>query len=197
MAETDRNPKVDAYLERQERWRDAMTEMRALARASGLVEDFKWGHPCYTLDGRNVVLIHGFKDYCAFLFHKGALMDDPDGLLVQQTENVQSARHIRFTNADEVRAHTDTLRRYLSNAVAVETSGKSIPKKDTRDFPVPDELTACFAADPAFAEAFSALTPGRQRAYLLHFAGAKQASTRQTRIDRHRDRIMDGLGLND
>jgi uncharacterized protein YdeI (YjbR/CyaY-like superfamily) len=197
MALEQANPKVDAYLGRQDRWRAEMTAMRRIVRESGLTEDFKWGHPCYTLDGRNVVLIHGFKDYCAYLFHKGALMDDPAGILVQQTDNVQSARQVRFTSVAEVEAEADVLKAYIDNAIAVEKSGRQVEKKGTADFAVPEELTAQFENDPAFQEAFAALTPGRQRGYLLHFAQAKQARTRQARIDKNRDRILDGLGLDD
>ncbi|MBU1176449.1 MAG: YdeI/OmpD-associated family protein [Alphaproteobacteria bacterium] len=197
MALGKANPKVDAYLERQDRWRAEMTAMREIARQSGLVEDFKWGHPCYTLDGRNVVLIHGFKDYCAFLFMKGALMADPSGILVQQTENVQAARHVRFKSLAEVEAAASVLAAYIEAAIAVERSGKPMPKKATEDFAVPEELTARFETDPAYGEAFAALTPGRQRAYLLHFAGARQAKTRAARIDKHRERILEGLGLTD
>lgn len=188
------NPKVDAFLGRTEAWRDAFVALRAIIGASGLVEDFKWGWPCYTLGGKNVVLIHGFKDYCAILFMKGALLKDPDGVLVQQTENVQSARHLRFTTLDQIAAQKALIQAYVAEAIEVERSGRAVPKKPTDDFPMVEELQARLADDPDLSAAFDALTPGRQRAWRLHFAQAKQSKTRETRIDKAAPSILAGKG---
>jgi uncharacterized protein YdeI (YjbR/CyaY-like superfamily) len=194
---TEANPKVDAWMARETRWPAECKALRAIAQASGLTEDFKWGQPCYTLDGRNIVLIHGFKDYCALLFFKGALMKDTKGLLIQQTDNVQSARQIRFTGLAQIEAMRDDLKAYIEAAIAVETSGAKIARKTTEQFPMPEELAARLDADFALKTAFHALTPGRQRGYLLHFASAKQAKTREARIDKCAPKILAGKGLDD
>lgn len=191
------NPAVDAYLKRQTRWGDELSALRDVLAASGLEEDLKWGHPCYTLEGRNVALLHGFKAYCAVLFHKGALLKDAGGLLVQQTENVQSARQMRFTSLAEVNARAKRLAAYVREAAALERAGAKVPKKATRDFDVPDALREALAADPKLKKAFAALTPGRQRAYLLHVGQAKLAATRAARVAKHAPRILEGLGLDD
>lgn len=191
------NPKVDAYLNRSERWQAEMTALRALLLECPLTEDLKWGVPCYTLDGKNVVLIHAFKEYCALLFHKGALMKDPDGVLIQQTDNVQSARQIRFTSLDEIQRMQNLLKSYVHEAVEVEKAGLKIVHKTVAEFAVPEEFERALAADHAFKSAFEALTPGRQRAYLLHFSSAKQSATRQSRIEKCRPKIMAGKGLDD
>ncbi|HWU64186.1 MAG TPA: DUF1801 domain-containing protein [Ensifer sp.] len=191
------NPKVDAYLKRNERWQAEMAALRALMLDCPLTEDLKWGVPCYTLDGKNVVLIHAFKDYCALLFHKGALVKDPEGILIQQTENVQSARQIRFSGLDEIRRMENLIKSYVHEAIEVERSGLKVAHKSVAEFAVPEELTEAFAADDALKAAFEALTPGRQRAYLLHFSSAKQSVTRQSRIEKCRPKIMDGKGLDD
>lgn len=188
---------VDAYLKRQTQWREELSALREILAASGLEEDLKWGHPCYTQDGKNVALIHGFKDYCAVLFHKGALLKDAKGLLVQQTKNVQSARQLRFTSRAEVAKHAKALAAYVKEAAALERAGAKVAKKETRDFDVPDELRDALAADAKLKKAFEALTPGRQRGYLLHVGGAKLAATRAARVAKHTPRILKGLGLDD
>jgi uncharacterized protein YdeI (YjbR/CyaY-like superfamily) len=191
------NPKVDAYLKRQDRWREEQTELRAILAGSGLTEELKWGHPCYALDGKNVALIHGFKEYCAVLFHKGALLKDTKGVLIQQTKNVQAARQIRFTSVEDVSRLEKTLKAYLREAIALERAGAKVPMKKTEGFERPEELESRLAASPKLKAAFAALTPGRQRAYILHFAQAKQAKTRAARVDKHTPRILAGLGLDD
>ena len=188
---------VDAIVAGSGRWREEMQVLRAIVRECGLTETVKWGQPCYALDDRNVVLIHGFKDYCALLFMKGALMKDPEGLLIQQTQNVQSGRQIRFAGLAEIVARRATLIAYVEEAIAVETAGLKVEKKPTAEFPFPDELGERFAAAPALKQAFGALTPGRQRAYLLYFAAAKQPKTRAARIDKCAPQILAGKGLDD
>lgn len=197
MADPESNPKVDAYIEREKRWKPEFEKLRAIARSTGLTEDFKWGHPCYALDGANVVLIHGFKDYCAYLFFKGALLDDPSNILIQQTENVQAARQIRFTGLDDIVRLDNVLAGYILRAVEVEKSGAKVEMKKTAEFSIPEEFQARLDADDALKTAFGKLTPGRQRAYLLHFSGAKQSKTREARIEACIPRIFDGLGMND
>ncbi|MDZ5647886.1 YdeI/OmpD-associated family protein [Nitrospirillum sp. BR 11828] len=191
------NPKVDAYLDRAGQWRDELTRLRAIARDCPVVEDFKWGHPCYTADGANIVLIHGFKDYCALLFFKGSLLSDPNGILVQQTENVQAARQIRFTNGGDIAQLAPTLKAYILEAIAVERAGLKVAFKPTADFTMVEEFQEMLRDDPALKTAFEALTPGRQRGYLLHFAAAKQAKTRAARIGKCAPLILAGKGLND
>ena len=188
---------VDAIIAGYGRWREEMQALRAIMRECRLIEEVKWGQPCYTLDGANVVLIHGFKDYCALLFVKGALMKDPESLLIQQTQNVQSARQIRFTGLAEIVARRAVLKAYVEEAIAVEKVGLKVEKKPTADFPQPEELLTRFAASAALKSAFEALTAGRQRAYLLHFASAKQAKTREARIDKCAPLILAGKGLDD
>lgn len=194
---TPPNPKVDAFLARQTAWKAEFTALRKILLGSGLTEDFKWGQPCYTLDDRNVVLMHGFKAYCALLFFKGALLKDSEKLLVRQTANVQSARQIRFTSTAEINQRKAALRAYVDQAVAVEKAGHKVEFKKTAAFKVPDELKARFAKDPELKEAFHKLTPGRQRAYLLYFGAAKQAKTREARIEKYADQIREGRGMDD
>jgi uncharacterized protein YdeI (YjbR/CyaY-like superfamily) len=197
MADAKTNPKVDAYFERQENWREESQALRKIVLSCGLTEELKWGEPCYTVDKANVVIIHGFKDYCALLFFKGALMKDPNGILFRQTENVQGARQIRFTSAGEIGQMKDILVAYVEEAVAVEKAGLKVEYRKTEDFPVPEEFQARLDNDAALKAAFEALTPGRQRAYLLFFAGAKQTKTRDARIDKCTPLIFEGKGLND
>ena len=194
---TEANPKVDAWMAREKSWRAECEALRAVVQTCGLTEDVKWGQPCYTLDGRNIVLIHVFKAYCALLFFKGALMKDPKGLLIQQTENVQSGRQIRFTGLAQIEALRDDLKAYVLEAVAVEKSGARVDRKTTDQFPMPEELAARLDADFALKAAFHALTPGRQRGYLLHFSSAKQTKTREARIDACTPKILAGKGLMD
>ena len=191
------HPTVDEVLAKAKAWKDEMLALRAIALDSGLTEDFKWGQPCYTLDGHNVVLIHGFKEYCALLFFKGALMQDPKGILIQQTENVQAGRQIRFTSVQEIVKQKKTLQSYIRNAIEVEKSGLKVPMKKTAEFSFPEELERKMDELPALRTAFEALTPGRQRGYLLHFSSAKQASTRESRIEKCVQRILNGKGLDD
>lgn len=192
------NPKVNWFFEEDTPWKGAYGKLRTILLAcNDLTEELKWGCPCYTVNGKNVVLIHGFKEYCALLFHKGALLADRDGILVQQTKNVQSARQVRFASAKEVTRLTATLRRYVGEAVALEKAGAKVRTKRTDEFEMPTEFAARLKTSAPLRRAFAALTPGRQRAYLLHFASAKQSATREARIDRHLDRILDGKGLDD
>lgn len=191
------NPKVDFYFSDAGPWREQFVALRSIILGCGLAEDLKWGHPCYALDGRNIVLIHGFKDYCALLFFKGALLKDFHGLLVQQTENVQAGRQIRFTKGQDVAEMAPILKAYIGDAIDVEKAGQKVPLKETREFSVPEELQDRLDADPALKAAFEALTPGRQRAYLLHFSAPKQSKTREARIDKFTPQILSGKGLND
>jgi uncharacterized protein YdeI (YjbR/CyaY-like superfamily) len=191
------NPKVDWYFEKAEKWQKEFGKMRAIALDCKLTEGLKWGHPCYMLGESNIVLIHGFKDYCAFLFFKGALLKDPKGILIQQTENVQAARQVRFTKASEIDKLKTTLKAYIGAAIAAEKSGAKVEMKKTAEFKMPDEFRARLAELPALKRAFEALTPGRQRAYLLHFSSAKQSKTRESRIENCIPQILDGMGLND
>ena len=191
------NPVVTQVHAKEKRWSAEFAALREICLASGLHEDLKWGQACYDLDGRNVVLIHGFKDYCALLFMKGALMKDPKGILVQQTKNVQSARQVRFVDLANIRKRKATLAAYVKDAIAVEKSGAKVDMKKTSHFEMPEEFARRLDDEPRLAEAFHALTPGRQRGYLLHFAGAKQSATREARIEKHAPRILAGLGLDD
>ena len=191
------NDKVDAFLERPKNWRAEFEALRAIIADSELEEDFKWGQPCYTLDGHNVVLMHGFKEYCALLFFKGALMKDPKNLLIQQTENVQAARQIRFKALADITKQEKVLKSYIKDAIALEKSGAKVEMKKTAEFSFPEELEHAMDDKPALRTAFEELTPGRQRAYLLHFTSAKQAKTRIARIEKCTQRILDGKGLDD
>jgi uncharacterized protein YdeI (YjbR/CyaY-like superfamily) len=189
------NPAVDWYFAKDTPWKEAFSLLREIALDSGLSEELKWGHPCYTLNGKNVFLIHGFKDYCAVLFHKGALLKDPKGLLVQQTPNVQSARQMRLTSVKEVEQRAPALKALMREAIAVEKAGKKVERNSTAE--IPAEFERAMKDMPELAKAFKALTPGRQRAYLLHFGSAKQQATREARIAKHVDRILAGKGLDD
>jgi uncharacterized protein YdeI (YjbR/CyaY-like superfamily) len=191
------NPKVDAFMKRQGRWRAELQKLRAILLGTGLTEELKWGKPCYALDGKNVALIHAFKEYCAILFHKGALLKDPKHVLIQQTKNVQAARQIRFTNVREVTKLEKTLKAYVREAIAIERAGLKVPLKKTEDYEVPDELASELAANAKLKAAFGALTPGRQRAYIFHFSQPKLSKTRVARVEKHIPRILRGLGLDD
>ncbi|PJJ60976.1 YdeI/OmpD-associated family protein [Hymenobacter chitinivorans] len=179
------------------KWQPALHALRALALGSGLTEELKWGVPCYTLGTKNVVLIHAFKDYCALNFFNGALLSDPNSLLVQQTPNVQAARQIRFTDAQEILRLESVLHTYIREAIAVEEAGLKVARKPTSDFPLPEELHDALAANAALKAAFHTLTPGRQRGYLLFFAAPKQAKTRAARIEKYTPHILSGKGLHD
>jgi len=191
------NPLVSKVHAKEKRWAAEYAALRDLCLAAGLNEELKWGQACYDLDGGKVVLIHGFKDYCALLFMKGALLADPEGILVQQTKNVQAARQIRFAALADINKQKSALRAYLKNAIAVERSGAKVKMKTAAEFDVPVEFRERLDDDPRLAEAFYALTPGRQKAYLLHFGGAKLAATRSARVAKHAPRILNGLGLDD
>lgn len=191
------NPRVSAVHGKEKRWRAEYAALRQLCLAAGLNEELKWGQACYDLDGRNVVLIHGFKDYCALLFMKGALLKDPQGILIQQTKNVQSARQIRFVSLADINRRKATVKSYIKEAIAVEKSGAKVAMKAVAQFTVPEEFQKSLDADPELAEAFHALTPGRQKGYLLYFAAAKKSETRTARISKHAPRILQGLGLDD
>jgi uncharacterized protein YdeI (YjbR/CyaY-like superfamily) len=191
------NPKVDAFLKRQSKWRAELTKLRAILLETGMTEELKWGQPCYALDGKNVALIHAFKDYCAILFHKGALLPDPKGVLVQQTVNVQAARQIRFTSVQEVTKLEKTVKTYVRKAMANERAGRTVAFKKTEDFELPVELTKQLAKNAKLKAAFAALTPGRQRAYIFHFSQPKRPETRAARVEKHVPRILGGLGLDD
>ena len=193
-AMSEPNPATEFYFAKDKSWSTERSLLRQIALSTGLSEELKWGHPCYTLDGANVVLMHCFKHYCALLFHKGVLLADPAGILDQQTENVQSARQIRFSSAGQIEAMSGTLRNYIADAIAVERAGTPVPMKSTAEFAMPQELLDRLDADPALSEAFSALTPGRQRGYLLYFSAAKQATTRADRIEKAVPEILAGRG---
>jgi uncharacterized protein YdeI (YjbR/CyaY-like superfamily) len=191
------NPLVTRAHAREKRWSAEFAALRKLCLKCGLNEELKWGQACYDVGGRNVVLIHGFKEYCALLFMKGALMKDPKAILIQQTRNVQAGRQIRFTSLGEITRQTSTLMAYLKEAIALEKSGARVQMKQVAQFEMIDEFRQRLQDDPRLADAFFALTPGRQKGYLLHFAGAKQSSTRAARVEKHLPRILQGLGLND
>ncbi|HEY0977046.1 MAG TPA: YdeI family protein [Flavobacteriales bacterium] len=191
------NPKVDWFFDKPTAWQEEFKLLRTILLDCGLEEELKWGHPCYTVRKKNVVLIHGFKDYCALLFHKGALLKDDHGILVQQTPTVQSARQIRFTGKKQIQKLAPVLKAYVHEATEVEKAGLQVPLKQTADFDMPEELRAKLKEMPALKKAFNALTPGRQRGYLLFFASAKQAKTREARIEKNVERILEGKGLDD
>ncbi len=192
------NPAVDNYIDKSPRWREALSALRSILLDCQLDETLKWGVPCYTFQGRNVVLMHTFRDYCALLFHKGALLSDPAGMLIQQTEQTQAAtRQIRFTNVAEVSEQVNVLQNYIREAIELEKAGAQVTFKKTADYVIPDEWQRQLDGNADLKRAFNALTPGRQRAYLLHFAAPKQAKTRESRIEKCVPQILAGKGLMD
>jgi uncharacterized protein YdeI (YjbR/CyaY-like superfamily) len=191
------NPLVSKVLGKQTHWNAESAALRELCLASGLSEELKWGQACYDLNGSNVVLIHSFKHYCALLFMKGALLQDPKGILVQQTKNVQSARQIRFESLADINRQKAAIKAYIKEAIAVEKSGAKVKMKSVAQFALPAEFKQRLDSDPKLSQAFHALTPGRQKGYLLHFAGAKQSATRAARVEKHAPRILKGLGIDD
>ena len=191
------NPKVDQYLRRAKKWQKEMEKLRRISLGCGLTEELKWGKPCYTFQNSNIVLIHGFKEYCALLFFKGALLKDAKGILVQQTENVQAARQIRFTNVREIDKIEPILKAYIKEAIEVEKAGLKVDYKKTADFAIPEEFQNKLDEIPALKTAFDALTPGRQRGYILYFSAPKQSKTRESRIEKCMQQILNGKGLND
>ncbi len=191
------NPRVDWFFEKADKWQKEFVQLREIVLGCDLVEELKWGQPCYTFDKRNIVLIHGFKDYCALLFFKGALLRDPKGILIQQTENVQAARQIRFTSLSQIVKMKATLKAYIYNAVAVEESGAKVDYKKTSDFTIPEEFQKKLDKSAALKKAFYGLTPGRQRGYLFYFSQAKQSKTREARVEKYTKQILSGKGLDD
>jgi uncharacterized protein YdeI (YjbR/CyaY-like superfamily) len=191
------NPKVDQFLTKAKKWRKEFEKLRMVCLDCGLTEELKWGKPCYTYQGDNIVLIHGFKEYCALLFMKGALLKDAKGILIQQTENVQAARQIRFTNVREIVEMESTLKTYIKEAIGVEKAGLEVEYKKTSEFVITEEFQNRLDESPALKKAFRALTPGRQRGYLLYFSAAKQSKTREARIEKCERQILNGKGLND
>ena len=191
------NPKVDGFLRNAKKWRDEFQKLRKVCLDCGLTEELKWGKPCYTYQGSNIVLIHGFKEYCALLFFKGALLKDPKGILVQQTENVQAARQIRFTNVREIVEVESTLKAYIKEAIEADKAGLEVSYKKTSEFVIPEEFQNRLDDSPALKTAFHALTPGRQRGYLLYFSAGKKSKTRAARIEKCVHQILEGKGLND
>jgi uncharacterized protein YdeI (YjbR/CyaY-like superfamily) len=190
------SPKVDGLLRKATQWREAFESLRKIILDLDLTEDVKWGQPCYTLDGSNIVLIHGFKEYCALLFFKGALLKDPQGILIQQTESVQAARQIRFTSAGQIRKLEPILKAYIRQAIDAEKAGLKVALKKTLG-PVPEEFQKALDKDPALKAAFDSLTPGRQRGYVFYFSSAKQSKTRAARVEKCTSQILDGKGLDD
>jgi len=197
MIQTKLNPKVDGFLNRETKWKSEFEHLRTIILDCDLTEELKWGQPTYSLNGRNVVLIHGFKEYCAILFVKGALLQDPAGILIQQTENVQAARQVRFKDVQTIDELEPVLKDYIKAAIENEKACKEIEFKKATEYPVPEELTVKFYDRPEFKSAFEALTPGRQRGYLLFFAAPKQTATRVSRIEKYVEKIMEGKGLDD
>lgn len=197
MTKSRMNPKVDFYFRKEIKWQQELEKLRTIVLDAGLTEELKWGVPCYTFQDSNIVLIHVFKEYCALLFFKGALLNDRNGILVQQTKNVQSARQVRFTNVREIVEMKPVLKAYLQQAIEVEKAGLKVDFKKTTEFTMPQEFRKALAENPALKDAFDALTPGRQRQYLLYFSAPKQSKTREARVEKYTDRILDGQGLND
>jgi len=189
--------KVDNYIEQVNKWKEETKLLREICLDCGLTEDFKWMHPCYTFQEKNVVLIHGFKEYCALLFHKGALLNDSHNILVQQTENVQSARQIRFTKPEEITNIKSILKAYIFEAIEVEKAGLQVKLKKTSEFKMVDEFKQALENNPQLQSAFKSLTPGRQRGYLLYFSQAKQSKTRVSRIEKSIPKILEGKGYNE
>lgn len=197
MTDATMSPKVDDYLRKEKKWREELEKLRTIVLDCHLTEEFKWGKPCYSYEGKNIVLIHGFKEYCALLFFNGALLKDPKGILVRQTVNVQAGRQVRFTNVQEIAGMAAVLKDYIHEAVEAEKAGLEVALKKNTDFVIPDELQHRFDKIPALETAFKALTPGRQRAYLLYFSEPKQSKTREARVEKYTQPILDGKGLHD
>ncbi|MEZ4804733.1 MAG: YdeI/OmpD-associated family protein [Bacteroidia bacterium] len=191
------NPELDWFFNKTSKWQEAYSELRALVLSCKLSEELKWGCPCYTNNSNNIVLIHGFKDYCALLFMQGTLLKDPKKILIQQTRNVQAARQIRFKNLEEIIKHKSTIKLYIKEAIAIDNAGLKVIYKPTKEYEIPEEFKTVLDEMPELKKAFQALTPGRQRGYLLYFSSAKQAKTRESRIEKHLQHILDGKGLDD
>lgn len=197
MTNSKMNPKVDEFLTKAKKWKEEYETLRKIVLDCELTEDFKWMNPCYTFEEKNIVLMHGFKEYCALLFPKGALLRDSHGVLIQQTENVQGARQIRFTNVQEIVEKEAMLKAYIYEAIEVEKAGLKVKVKKPEELIIPEELQHKFDDIPALKDAFTTLTPGRQRAYILYFSAAKQSKTRESRVEKCIPNILNGKGLND
>jgi uncharacterized protein YdeI (YjbR/CyaY-like superfamily) len=197
MTKSGTNPKVDGFFSNAGRWQEEMEKLRSIILNEELTEELKWGWPCYSFQESNIVLMHGFKEYCALLFFKGVLMKDPNAILIRQTENVQAARQIRFTNARQIAGMASVLKAYVREAIEVEKTGLKVEYKETTEYPIPEEFKSRLARTPALKTAFDALTPGRQKGYLFFFSAAKQSKTRESRIDKCMRQILSGKGLND
>jgi uncharacterized protein YdeI (YjbR/CyaY-like superfamily) len=191
------NPKVDVFLSKAKKWQKEFKKLRMIIHDCQLTEELKWGCPCYTFQKSNIVLIHGFKEYCALLFFKGALLNDANGILIQQTENVQAARQIRFTNVREIVEMETILKAYIYEAIQVERAGLKVNFKKTIEFIIPEEFQKKLDKNPALKTAFDTLTPGRQRAYIFYFSAPKQSKTRESRVEKCMQQILNGKGLND
>lgn len=197
MTNSGLNLKVDGFIGKSKKWKEEYKKLRNIVLDCELTEEYKWMHPCYTFQNKNIVLIHGFKEYCALLFHKGALLKDPNGILIQQTENVQAARQIRFTSVQEIVEMEAILKSYINEAIEVEKSGLEVVFKKNTEYTIPDEFQNKLDEMPALKNAFEALTPGRQRAYIFYFSEPKQSKTRESRVEKYKQQILDGKGLND
>ncbi len=197
MTKSKMNPKVDFYFSKAKKWQEEYEQLRTIVLDCGLNEELKWGCPCYTFQESNIVLIHGFKEYCALLFFKGALLNDAKGILIQQTENVQSARQIRFTNAEEIVKMAATLKAYIYEAIEVEKAGLKVTLKKTSEYPMPEEFKKKLDEDADLKTAFKALTPGRQRGYLFYFSQPKLSKTRETRVEKSMQQILEGKGFDE
>lgn len=197
------NPEVDFYFKKSKKWQKELILLRSIILEFPLSEELKWGVPCYTWSsnptskGSNILLIHEFKEYCALLFFKGVLLNDPDKILVQQTENVQAARQMRFTGEEEILTGTANIKSLISEAISVEEAGLKVPKKETKSYEIAEEFQVALENEPELLKGFNSLSPGRQHAYLLYFSGAKQAKTRQSRINKYRGKILNGQGMDD
>ncbi|MGG1638659.1 YdeI/OmpD-associated family protein [Paenibacillus sp. NRS-1760] len=197
MTNSGLNLKVDGFIGKSKKWKEEYKKLRNIVLDCELTEEYKWMHPCYTFQNKNIVLIHGFKEYCALLFHKGALLKDPNGILIQQTENVQAARQIRFTSVQEIVEMEAILKSYINEAIEVEQAGLEVVFKKNTEYIIPDEFQNKLDEMPALKTAFEALTPGRQRAYIFYFSEPKQSKTRESRVEKYKQQILDGKGLND
>jgi uncharacterized protein YdeI (YjbR/CyaY-like superfamily) len=197
MTKSGMNPDVDWYFSKAKKWREESEKLRTIVLDCGLTEESKWGKPCYTFQESNIVLIHGFKEYCALLFFKGALLKDAKGILIQQTENVQAARQIRFTSVREIVSMEAILKAYIKEAIEVEKVGLKVNLKKVSDFKIPEEFQNKLDEMPALKSAFDSLTPGRQRGYILYFSAPKQSKTRESRVEKCMQQILNGKGLND
>ena len=197
MTKSRMNPKVDFFFSKAKTWQEEFKQLRTIVLQCPLTEELRWGKPCYTFENSNILIIHGFKEYCAVLFVKGALLKDAKGILIQQTENVQAARQIRFTKVEEIVEMAAVLKAYIQEAIEVEKAGLEINYKKTSEFKMPEEFRKQLDKSSALKTAFGALTPGRQRGYLLYFSAAKQSATREARVEKCRLQILKGKGLND